>query len=119
TLFRYKQVIVTRRALPLSKGKFACQVAHAAVTAADVARKTKRSWWKKWFFEGQKKVIVRVETLDEILDLEKKAKQNKVPTALITDAGKTEIPPGTITVLGIGPAPSNMINQISGELKLV
>ncbi|MHA2408487.1 MAG: peptidyl-tRNA hydrolase, partial [Candidatus Ranarchaeia archaeon] len=48
TLFRYKQVIVTRRDLPLSKGKFACQVAHAAVTAADVARKTKRSWWKKW-----------------------------------------------------------------------
>ncbi|MHA2060345.1 MAG: peptidyl-tRNA hydrolase Pth2 [Candidatus Ranarchaeia archaeon] len=117
--FRYKQVIVMRRDLTLSKGKFACQVAHAAVSAADVARKIKRRWWKKWMYEGQKKVIVRVETLSEMLELENKAKENNVPTALITDAGKTEIAPGTVTVLGIGPAPANIINLISGELKLV
>ena len=117
--FRYKQVIVTRRDLPLSKGKFACQVAHAAVSAADIARKLKRRWWKKWMSEGQKKVIVRVETLTDMLHLEMKAKQNGIPASLINDAGRTEIPAGTTTVLGIGPAPSNIIDLISGDLKLV
>ena len=42
-----------------------------------------------------------------------------IPTALIQDAGLTCVPPGTITVLGMGPADSAALDKIVGQLKLM
>ncbi|MDH5771296.1 MAG: peptidyl-tRNA hydrolase, partial [Candidatus Bathyarchaeota archaeon] len=44
--FKYKQVIVLRVDLKMSKGKIAAQAGHAAVSAAEEARKRCREWWK-------------------------------------------------------------------------
>jgi len=38
---------------------------------------------------------------------------------LVKDAGHTEIPPGTVTVVGIGPGPRSEIDKITGDLQLV
>lgn len=62
--------------------------------------------------------MVRVDNLDELLDLEKAAKLKKLPNCLIRDAGLTEVPPNTITCLGIGPAPNEMLDPITSELPL-
>ncbi len=118
-MFRYKLVIITRRDLKLSKGKFAVQVAHGAVTAALKAQKEKPEWFKAWFHEGQKKVVVKVESLEELFKLKDEAEKLDIPTALIRDAGLTEIPPGTVTVLAIGPAPEELADRVTGHLKLV
>lgn len=115
----YKLVIVMRNDLSLSCGKIAAQASHAAVGCAFEAKKTHTKWFKKWQAEGAKKVVVRVEYLDELMALEKKAKAGKLPTCLITDAGLTEIPPNTVTCLGIGPAPNPSIDPITGELPLL
>ena len=53
-----------------------------------------------------------------VMDKEK-ADELKIVSQIITDAGLTEIPAGTKTVLGIGPAPSNLIDQITGDLQLL
>lgn len=117
--FRYKQIIVFRSDLKLSKGKIAAQAGHAAVSSAEEARKRRRDWWKSWVREGQCKIAVKVETEKELLKLEEQAKELELPCALIIDRGLTEIPPGTRTCLGIGPAPAQEIDEITGMLPLL
>ena len=118
-MFQYKMVIVTRRDLKLSPGKLAVQVAHAAVACALETKKNNRRWFKKWMEEGAKKVVVKVETLSDFYPLKEKAEELKVVYYIVEDAGLTEIPPGTKTVIGFGPAPSNIMDQITGNLPLL
>ncbi|MEM2092702.1 MAG: peptidyl-tRNA hydrolase Pth2 [Candidatus Bathyarchaeia archaeon] len=117
--FRFKQVIVFRSDLKLSKGKMAAQAGHAAVSAAEETRKHNRNWWENWMKEGQCKIVVKVKNEKELLELKKQADEMKLPHALIVDSGLTEIPPGTITCLGIGPAPAEKIDKLTGVLPLL
>ncbi len=112
-------VILVRADLKMSKGKIAVQVAHGAVAASEEARKNKPEWWQKWMQEGQKKVALKVSSLEELELLEKKAAEKGLPHAKIRDMGLTEIPPGTITVLAIGPAPSELVDELTGDLPLL
>lgn len=117
--FHYKQVIAFRSDLKISKGKIAAQSGHAAVSAVEEARKHFKEWWKAWLREGQCKIAVKVESAKELLELEKQAKELAIPCALIVDRGLTEVPPGTITCLGIGPAPVEKIDKITSMLPLL
>jgi len=117
--FDYKMVIVTRSDLSLSAGKLAAQVSHAAVSCTLQTKKNKPEWFAKWQREGAKKVVVKVETLEEFFPLKEKAEKLGITVNVVTDAGHTEIPEGTQTVLGIGPAPKNLIDQVTGELPLL
>jgi len=117
--FEYKMVIVTRSDLLLSIGKLAVQVSHAAVMCTILTKKNKPDWFTKWQREGAKKVVVKVETLEDFFPLKEKAETLGITTNIVSDAGQTEIPEGTQTVLGIGPAPSNLINQVTGALPLL
>jgi PTH2 family peptidyl-tRNA hydrolase len=112
----YKQCIIVRDDLKLSKGKLAVQVAHAAVSASDFAGRDIRLAWKEG---GQKKVVLRVPALDDLFRLKEIARREGLSTALIQDAGLTEVPEGTITVLGIGPAEAGELDKITGHLKLL
>lgn len=112
----YKQCIITRSDLKLSPGKLAVQVAHAAVSAADRASPSDLKAWK---CEGQKKIVLKVPTLQDLFIIRETARREGLPNALISDAGLTEIEPGTITVLGIGPAKDTQIDKITGHLKML
>lgn len=117
--FRYKQVIVFRSDLRLSKGKTAAQAGHAAVSAAEEARKHRRQWFDEWLNEGQRKIAVKVKSEKEMSELETVAKELGLPNALIVDRGLTEIPAGTVTCLGIGPAPAEKVDKLTGKLPLL
>jgi len=117
--FEYKMVIVTRKDLKLSPGKLAAQVAHAAVNCAFKTKKYKPNWFKKWNDEGAKKVVVKVDSISDFFVLMEKSEKLDISTSLIEDAGHTEIPIGTKTVLGIGPAPDNIIDQVTGDLSVL
>lgn len=117
--FKYKQVIAVRTDLGMSKGKMAVQVAHGAVSAAERARVSQQEIFRSWLREGQKKVAVKVGSEEEIMALRRLAVIHGVPFALIRDAGLTELPPGTTTVIGIGPAKSEDVDKVTGDLKLL
>jgi PTH2 family peptidyl-tRNA hydrolase len=117
--FEYKQVLVFRSDLKMSKGKIATQAGHAAVSAAQETRLHCKKWWEAWLYEGQRKIAVKVSTEDDLVDLEKAAEELGLPHSLVVDRGLTEIPEGTVTCLGIGPAPSEKIDKLTGKLPLL
>ncbi|MBA3044339.1 peptidyl-tRNA hydrolase, partial [archaeon] len=55
----YKLAVAVRNDLKLSKGKTAVQVAHASVICALKAKKENRKWFKSWYNEGQRKIVVK------------------------------------------------------------
>ncbi len=68
------------------------------VSAAEQADSSARRVWKDG---GQKNVVLQVKDLSEMYGLELDAEAAGIPASLITDAGLTEIPPGTVTALVI------------------
>src|SRR3990170_2068294 len=115
----HKLVVAVRADLALSRGKLAVQVAHAAVIAALEAKAKHRRWFGAWIGEGQKKVVVRVDGLQDLHALQVRARGIGLPTALVEDAGLTELRPGTVTRLGVGPGPNALVDQVTGHLRLV
>lgn len=71
-----------------------------------------------WEFYGQPKVVLQVETKAELKELYARAKSLGLISCIIYDAGRTQVEPNSLTVVGIGPGPKSIINQITGCLKL-
>ncbi len=114
----YKLVIVVRTDLGLTKGKMAVQVAHASVNCAVQAHTRRRKVYDEWYRGGQKKIVAKVAGVRELLELKSMAEAKGHITSLVTDAGLTQVPPGTTTCLGIGPASSKEIDPLTGHLGL-
>ena len=111
-----KQVIVVNRSLALPKGKLAAQVAHAAVGAFVAAGAQAQIAWLQL---GMPKIVVYAADADALVQLEEAAHRHQIPVCLVHDAGRTVIPAGTITCLGLGPAPADALDPLTGELSLV
>ena len=114
-----KQVIIVRTDIKMGKGKIAAQVAHASVTAFVETLKINKKLAEEWLNSGQKKIILKVESLEKLLNLHKKAIEKGLVAVIIEDKGLTQLPEGTITCLGIGPDESNKIDEITLKLKLL
>ncbi len=114
-----KQVIVIREDLKLSIGKLAVQVAHASLEASEIAKRKNPGIWYLWRIKGSKKVVVKCKNLSELNTIYDKALQLSLPVTRIQDAGLTEIPPGTVTAVGIGPYYTNIIDKVTGSLPLL
>ena len=119
----YKQVIAVRTDIRMSKGKTAVQAAHAAVEAVllivDMGKREWMEWLREWRRQGQKKVAVRVANEAELVKVYNEARALGLPASLIADAGLTELPPGTRTAVAVGPAPSQLVDRVTGRLRLL
>lgn len=111
-----KQVLIVNDSLRLPPGKLAAQVAHAAVAAFLV---TSLAIQEKWIEEGMPKIVLGVSDEETLLQLFEAAQQVHLPTYLVRDAGKTIVPAGTITCLGIGPAPAADVDALTGNFALL
>ncbi len=113
-----KQVIVVRIDLEMGKGKIAAQVGHACVLGAEHVRKSNPEWFKEWW-SGQEKIVVKVSGIKELQEIKRHAIDLDLPWSEVSDAGHTQIAPGTTTCISIGPAPENLIDKVTGDLKLL
>ncbi len=114
-----KLVIAVRGDLKLSRGKLAAQVAHAAVSCALRAQQHDRRVYRDWCDEGQRKVTVRCPDEPALHALQADARAAGLTTALVRDAGRTELAAGTITCIGIGPAGEAELDRLTGNLPLL
>ncbi|MBS3127648.1 peptidyl-tRNA hydrolase Pth2 [Candidatus Woesearchaeota archaeon] len=112
----YKQVILVRNDLKLSKGKMSAQVAHASV---DAMLKSHKDDIKKWRDQGMAKIVLKVADEKELLSYKRRCEDAGLVSALIIDAGHTEIPPNTATCVGIGPDKEDKIDAVTGNLKMM
>ncbi|MFB6158421.1 MAG: aminoacyl-tRNA hydrolase [Candidatus Nanohalobium sp.] len=112
---RLKQVIVLDEDLGISKGKQISQACHASLKSY---KKASREICSDWEDQGSRKIALDIGdgSLRERLE---KAKSLQIPAALVQDAGLTEVEPGTVTALGVGPAEEDKIDKITGDLKLI
>ncbi|MCD7782068.1 MAG: aminoacyl-tRNA hydrolase [Methanosphaera sp.] len=111
-----KQVIIVRTDLKMGKGKIAAQACHAAISCY---KRSNKSDISKWELSGSKKVVLKVPTEQDLLELNTIAKSEGLVSSIITDAGHTQIEPCTRTCIGIGPAEDEVIDKITGHLKLL
>ena len=80
--------------------------------------KSKPEWFSEWW-KGQEKIVLKVSNLKELEQVKQGAIEIGVPWSEVTDAGHTQIAPGTVTCISLGPAPEEKIDKITGDLKLM
>jgi PTH2 family peptidyl-tRNA hydrolase len=110
-----KQAIVARADLGMGEGKLAAQVAHASLMAYEDTGERARSAWKGG---GQKKIVLRAEGGSQLFDLADSAGTKDLPQAVVRDAGHTQLDPGTVTALAVGPAEDDRVDAVTGDLPL-
>ncbi|KAL0273787.1 UNVERIFIED_CONTAM: hypothetical protein PYX00_006380 [Menopon gallinae] len=113
-----KMTLVIRNDLKMGKGKAAAQCSHAAVMAHEIAATKCPSVLRDWKMNGQRKIVVKTESEGELLQLAENARKEGLVYAIVRDAGLTQIQSGTRTVLAVGPGPADVIDKITGHLKL-
>jgi PTH2 family peptidyl-tRNA hydrolase len=118
----YKLVLLVRTDLHMRVGKIAAQCAHAAVglvlelqTGGDQAAHALHAWMEG----GQAKVTLAIKDADEMHALERAAQAKGLHTHIVADAGRTQVEPGSETVLSIGPGPLSIVDSVTGHLKLL
>jgi PTH2 family peptidyl-tRNA hydrolase len=108
-------------------GKIAAQCGHATLAcyksllkAAEKAPGSPASrLLRRWERTGQAKIAVQTKSQDEIMQLMGTARSLGITAEVIADAGRTQIEAGSLTVLGVGPAPKSLVDKVTGHLKLL
>ncbi|KAM3550255.1 hypothetical protein MY1884_008346 [Beauveria asiatica] len=106
-------------------GKIAAQCSHATLACYKALAgnadpdSTERKMLARWEKYGQAKIAVQVKSQDEMLQLCRKARGMGLTAEVVKDAGRTQIEAGSMTVLGVGPAPRSLIDEVTGHLKLL
>ena len=124
-----KQVIVVRKDLNMSPGKIAAQVAHASISAVfaemvpipgeqKLALDTRLPAYK-WQQGSQVKIILTVDSKEELLEIYDKAQELLLPRFIVKDEGRTELAGPTYTTVAVGPDYPEQIDLVTGHLKLL
>ncbi|CCG20679.1 Pth2 protein [Candida orthopsilosis Co 90-125] len=119
-----RMTLVVRQDLKMGKGKAAAQCSHATLSLYKKITNPNSDAYnpqmvRRWEYgNGQAKITLQVPNQEEMDMLYAQAISLGINACIIHDAGRTQIAAGSATVLGLGPAPKKVLDQITGELKL-
>ncbi|ETW51222.1 peptidyl-tRNA hydrolase [Plasmodium falciparum MaliPS096_E11] len=126
-----KMVFCVRTDIKMTKGKICSQCCHACLSVYEkilkrnnkikdeLQQKNSLTYFDVWKKTGQKKIVLKISSLEEMFEIESKAQKENLITSIIVDAGRTQIEPNTETVIAIEPVPDEIVNKITGDLKLL
>ena len=109
-------VIIVRTDLKMGKGKIGAMCGHAAIGAFQQTTSTVQTLWA---LNGSTKIVLAIDSLDELLQLEVRARALNLISYKVVDAGLTQVKIGSTTALAIGPNASSSIDEITMHLKLL
>ncbi|EFX06235.1 mitochondrial peptidyl-tRNA hydrolase [Grosmannia clavigera kw1407] len=118
-----KLVLVVRSDLGMTKA----QCGHATLAcyktlqrqAANDPKSPAARLLQRWERHGQAKIALQDKGEDALLALMGTAHSLGITSEVIVDAGRTQIESGSMTVLGVGPAPKSLVDKVTGHLKLL
>ncbi|WVQ94866.1 peptidyl-tRNA hydrolase [Kwoniella sp. CBS 9459] len=114
-----KLVLVVNDELKMTKGKVAAQAGHATLACAMTLKEANPRLFRAWQNQGQPKIALRCANTEELEILAAQARSLNLCARTIRDAGRTQVAPGSKTIVGIGPGPARVINSVTGKLKLL
>ncbi|WVR09576.1 peptidyl-tRNA hydrolase [Kwoniella sp. DSM 27419] len=114
-----KLILVVNDELKMTKGKIAAQAGHATLACALTLKEANPRLFRAWQMQGQPKIALRCANTEELETLAAQARSLNLCARTIRDAGRTQVAPGSKTVVGIGPGPARLINTVTGKLRLL
>ncbi|WWC72179.1 peptidyl-tRNA hydrolase [Kwoniella pini CBS 10737] len=114
-----KLILIINDELKMTKGKIAAQAGHATLACALTLKEANPKLFRAWQNQGQPKIALRCANTEELEILAAQARSLNLCARTIRDAGRTQVAPGSKTVVGIGPGPARLINTVTGKLKLL
>ncbi|MCL2608172.1 MAG: peptidyl-tRNA hydrolase Pth2 [Methanomassiliicoccaceae archaeon] len=115
----YKMVIAVRADLRMSIGKTAAQVAHAAVNCSLASKKKDPDSFERWMSGGCPKIVLKVNSEAELFEVKMTADALGIVNSVVTDAGRTEIAPGSVTCVAVGPDTETKVDKVTGHLSML
>ncbi|KAJ7139906.1 peptidyl-tRNA hydrolase PTH2-domain-containing protein [Mycena epipterygia] len=114
-----KLVLIVRTDLKMTPGKISAQCGHATLACYKALVKRNPQLVKHWERTGQAKIALKATSEKQLLELEALAKSLNLCARSVQDQGLTQVDPGTRTVLAVGPAPVELVNRVTGKLRLL
>ncbi|KAJ0014313.1 hypothetical protein Pint_21050 [Pistacia integerrima] len=114
----FKMVLVVRNDLKMGKGKIAAQCSHATLGLYKKLLRRAPNALNRWEMCAQPKVVLKIESEEDMLVLQERAKSLELPTHITIDAGRTQIAPNSRTVMAIL-GPVEVVDEVTGGLKLL
>ncbi|KAK6458894.1 peptidyl-tRNA hydrolase PTH2-domain-containing protein [Scheffersomyces xylosifermentans] len=119
-----RMTLIVRQDLKMGKGKAAAQCSHATLALykkitnpeSDAYNPEMVNRWE--YRNGQAKITLQVPNQEEMDSLFVHAMSLGINAYIVHDAGRTQIAAGSATVLGLGPAPKLVMDEITSKLKL-
>lgn len=120
--------LIVNSDLPMAKGKTASQCCHAACAVTRILERcqTKDPAYLKWVRDGETKIVLRAtekQLLELIAEYEVdsvvKRESSGIWCTAINDAGRTQIPSGSLTAVAFRPVLRSKMNPVVQKLKLL
>lgn len=114
-----KMWLAIRTDVKMSPGKLAVQAAHAASGLTLLNVMDRHALFASYFANAMPKIAVQVASEGALARVAFEARAAGLPSYLVTDAGRSEVPAGTMTVCAFGPAYRDDLPPFLKRLRLL